>query len=78
MLSPSTVFLGHPSETIATFLSGFGGSLVTREAVARPTSEAVEAAAAAAATRGVADADAAGAFLVAGFPPWRSAAARIA
>ena len=77
MLSPSTVFLGHPSETIATFLSGFGGSLVTREAVARPTSEAVEAAAAAA-TRGVADADAAGAFLVAGFPPRRSAAARIA
>ena len=39
--SPSTVFLGHPREIMATFLSGFGVPLATREAVAGPTSEAV-------------------------------------
>jgi len=40
-ISPSTVFFGQPRETMATFLSGFGGSLVARDAVAGPTSEAV-------------------------------------
>ena len=33
------MFLGQPREIMATFLSGLGVSLVTREAVAGPTSD---------------------------------------
>ena len=40
--SPSTVFLGHPRETMATFLRGFGVPPMARDAVAGPTSEAVD------------------------------------